>query len=116
PKSPWYQRINMLGEPKQKGVTQAAWVRSLMTTYVKLWEGPGIKIGGLFGAPAGAQPDQQEALPWSRSQQAAFLIFVWQQLRDAVKSRQEPWVKALRRENPRKEASFDAAFAWNATL
>jgi len=49
PKSPWYDRINMLGERQVGGVTQSAWVRSLMATFVRSWRGRGSKIGGLFG-------------------------------------------------------------------
>ena len=54
PQSPWYQRINMLGEKRDtreyKGptVSQAAWIRSLMASFVKQWEGMGTKIGGLL--------------------------------------------------------------------
>jgi hypothetical protein len=53
PESPWNERVNMLGENRAhreyKGptVTQAAWVRSLMASFVKQWEGTGTKIGGL---------------------------------------------------------------------
>jgi len=74
PESPWYQRINMLGEPglTDAMVSQAAWIRSLMATFVKLWEGRGVSIGGLFGARLG---NHREALPWSRAQQAALLIW-----------------------------------------
>lgn len=113
PKSPWHERINMLGEPKKKGVSQAAWVRSLMATYVKLWEGPGVKIGGLFGAPAGAD---KQVIPWSRSQQAAFLIFVWQKVRDAVKLSKEPWARALRKSPTLDEANLDPAFGGDTSL
>ncbi len=75
--SPWRNRINMLGEPgrisgdKRPMVSQAAWVRSLMATYVKSWEASGIRIGGLFGAPMG---DDETVLPWIRTQQAAYLL------------------------------------------
>src|SRR6266404_6215927 len=72
PDSPWYQRINMLGETKSqreyKGptVTQAAWVRSLMASFVKQWEGAGTRIGGLFGAPP---MGHGSVLPWNRAMQ-----------------------------------------------
>jgi hypothetical protein len=38
----------------------------------------------------------QEVLGWSRAQQAAFLIFSWQQLRSAIKKSDDPWAKHLR--------------------
>jgi hypothetical protein len=97
-KSPWHQRVNMLGEAGLKGpmVSQAAWIRSLMATFVKGWEGKGKAggIGGLFGA----KPKNHEiVLPWSRAQQAAFLIAAGTALKDAVKSSGSPWAKDLRR-------------------
>ena len=49
--SPWYNRINMLGDKGLKGqVSQAAWIRSLMATYIKQWNSPENSLGGFFGA------------------------------------------------------------------
>lgn len=93
PKSPWYDKINMLGERKVGGVTQSAWVRSLMATLIKPWRGPGGRIGGLFG---GRLSEDEEVLGWSRAQQAAFLIFGWEAFRDAVKQSKEKWATSLR--------------------
>ncbi len=94
PGSPWYHRINMLGESGMgQMVTQAAWVKSLMATYIKAWEGRGVSIGGLFGSPAGSEA---EVLPWSRTQQAAFLIYVWQKIKDSINNCEEDWAQALR--------------------
>lgn len=96
PQSPWHHRINMLGEPgvKQPMVTQAAWIRSLLATYVRAWEGKRIAIGGLFGAPT---DQREEVLPWSRAQQVAFLIFAGRVVHDAVKSCRQLWAQVLRR-------------------
>lgn len=114
PSSPWHQRINMLGEPGRRSVTQASWVRSLITTHVKRWEGPGVVIGGLFGAPVG---ENKEALPWSRAQQAAFLIAVWQQIREAIAGTEEEWATKLRQEeNPGTPRSRDPAFEGTHSL
>ncbi len=105
PQSPWYHHINMLGEPKHEPmVTQAAWIRTLIATYVKSWESRRIPIGGLFGAKIGQQED---VLPWKRSQQAAFLIFVGQKILEAIESCREPWAEVLRRETSSK---LDPAF------
>lgn len=90
PDSPWYQRINMLGEPGEKTVTQAAWIRSLTATFIKSWEGP--KIGGLFGAPVTGKTG---VLPWTRAQQAAFIIFAGNALKSAMKNCNESWAKEL---------------------
>ena len=93
--SPWYHRINMLGARGQKGhtVTQASWIRSLLASFVKSWEGPQVRIGGLFGTEVGRH---KTVLPWTRIEQVAFLIFVGQVLRDTISNRSEPWMLALR--------------------
>jgi hypothetical protein len=102
PESPWQYRINMLGEPKDqrdyKGpmVTQAAWVRSLMTTFVKQSEGAGTRIGGLFGAPPSAD---SPLLPWNRAMQAAVLIYSGNAVKKHIKESRAKWAEHLRREN-----------------
>ena len=108
PKSPWCRRINMLGEPGFSGlqVTQAAWIRSLTSSFIKHWEGPGVKIGGLFGMRVG---QRQGVLPWSRQQQAAFLIAVGRAIREAVIACTDPWAQALRK-NASGSDDDDAAF------
>jgi len=105
PESPWHGRINMLGESglKVKMVSQAAWIRSLMATYVKAFEGRGVKIGGLFGAPTG---QDKSVLPWSRAQQGAFLIHVWTILRDAIKNSTAHWIKRLTDQLNNSDAAF----------
>lgn len=113
--SPWYQQINMLGESGlgQKMVSQAAWVRSLLATFVKHWEGRQIKIGGLFGAPVGSH---EQVLGWSRHEQAAFLIYVGQLFQQAVKSGSLSWQKALRPKGVLFEPPNDPAFYGPNTL
>jgi DGQHR domain-containing protein len=95
PESPWHKRINMLGEPGYKGimVSQSAWVKSLLATYIKSWEGRGIRAGGLYGAPIGSH---KEVLPWSRAEQVAFLIVIGQHIRDEIKKCKDKWAEALR--------------------
>ncbi|OHB63699.1 MAG: hypothetical protein A2Y76_12920 [Planctomycetes bacterium RBG_13_60_9] len=100
PQSPWYQRINMLGERKEsreyKGATvsQAAWIRSLMASFVKQWEGAGTRIGGLFGAPATAH---DPILPWNRPMQAAFLIHAGIAFQNSIEKTGAEWAKSLRK-------------------
>lgn len=95
--SPWYHRINMLGERGYKGlmVTQAAWVRSLLVSLVKSWEGRGVRIGGLYGSSVG---EHDTVLSWSRAEQAAFLIVIGQAVKEAIGQVKEPWAEALRRQ------------------
>lgn len=93
PASPWYDRINMLGEKQVKWVSQSAWIKSLMATMVRSWDGRGGAFGGLFG---GRLKDGEDVLGWSRAQQAAFLIFIWDNLLAAVKAATDDWAKGLR--------------------
>ncbi|MEI9803498.1 MAG: DGQHR domain-containing protein [Pseudolabrys sp.] len=92
--SPWYDRINMLGERKIKGITQNAWIRGLSASFVKPWDGRQGRTGGLFGERFGTDG---EVLRWSRAQQAAFLIYAWQQLRSAINDSDAEWVVSLRK-------------------
>lgn len=69
PKSPWKNRINMLGERGAGGVSQAAWVRALLTTFLGTGRGhgrPGLFQSNLSG--------YEELLQWTRPQQSAFII------------------------------------------
>lgn len=94
PRSAWHQRINMLGERGGASVTQAAWVRALLKTYVKSFEGRTRNaVGGLFGAPVG---QDEIVIPWNRSQQGALLVYLWNEMRDAVHKSKEDWAKDLR--------------------
>jgi hypothetical protein len=93
PRSPWRGRINMLGEPGSGQVRQAAWVRSLVATFVRAAEGPRVRIGGLFGA---RPREHQPAVPWTRAQQAAFLLSAWARLAEAIQERRPEWALGLR--------------------
>lgn len=93
PKSAWHQRINMLGESGGPSVTQAAWVRALLKTYIKSFEGRGVSVGGLYGAPVGKD---RIALPWKRNQQSALLISLWNEIERAVKDSDADWARSLR--------------------
>lgn len=99
PESPWHERINMLGETSQQlgasipMVTQAAWIRSLMASFVKEWAEEGERIGGLFGA---SRSSDELALPWNRAMQLAFLIFAGNAVKAAVKKSKADWAKDLR--------------------
>jgi DGQHR domain-containing protein len=111
PDSPWFHRIDMLGDGGRRYVTQAAWIRSLLATFVKKWESTRVPIGGLYGAPAG---EDRAVLPWTRSQQAAFLIVAWSHVRDAIAETDEDWAVALREAQP--DSGYDPAFAGPTTL
>lgn len=112
PKSPWFDKINMLGERLNRWVTQAAWIRSLNASFIRAWSARGG--GGLFGTRIGPK-GEAEVLPWHRAQQAAFLIYCWQQLQEHVAQSKDDWAKALRTPNQpslplQPTPSFDQAF------
>jgi len=115
PESPWHQRINMLGEPGlgRGMVSQASWIRSLMTTFVRSREKG--RIGGLFASPSA---NENDVLPWSRTQQAAFLIFIGIQVRNAVRSEHAEWAEAIRAAEPTADpaSARDPAFASAVSL
>lgn len=113
PESPWHDRIDMLGGRGSRMVTQAAWIRSLLATFVKSYENRRGSIGGLFGAPLGKH---HPVLGWSRAQQSAFIIFLWQALRDAIAISQEEWAVNLRDEEPAASSGGDAAFLGRFSL
>ena len=94
----------MLGEPGlRRMVRQAAWIRSLMATYVK--SPRGTSVGGLFGERPG-----KEVLQWNGAQQAAFLIYVGQTTRDAVAECDYRWAEILRDDDDGDPSLGDAAF------
>lgn len=93
PDSPWKDRIVRLGGREKGKVTQAAFLRSLMASFIKRWRaGATGRIGGLFGSPSGSHVTE---LPWDREQQAALLIYAWQQLRAAVIQTDINWTQQL---------------------
>jgi len=116
PDSPWYLRINMLGEkgrdaPERAGVTQAGWVRALTSSFLAPG-GRGRSTDGLFAAAA----TSDGPLPWSRPQQAALLIALWNDLKEVVGRSQQPWALALRSEEPSLLYDCDRAFEGSKTI
>jgi len=98
PDSPWYDRINMLGETKNPWVRQAAWIHSLSATFVRAWVPKGARTGGLFGG----RMEDGDVLGWSRPQQAAFLIYCWRQFRARIYASRERWAISLRKDQKNK--------------
>lgn len=118
PESPFHNRINMLGEssktaPPGAGVTQAGWVQAITTSFLST--GSGRSANGLFAAEI---TPATGPLPWSRPQQAAFLIALWAAIRQAIVEMQYDWVRELAR--PKGEEILDhdpiEAFIGNRTM
>ena len=111
--SPWHRRINMLGESGmgRRMVSQAAWVRSLLASFIKSWENRRSPIGGLFGSVMG---EHSQVLPWDLAEQAAFIIYAGRKLREAVRELEKDWTNSLREEET--DSEDDQAFYGSKTL
>ena len=108
PKSPWYRHINMLGDPGRMMVRQSAWIRSLLATYIKPTSGRGSSIGGLFGS---INPEKGDVLDWHGAQQIAYIIYLGDELRNAISNTSSEWAEAIRDEEGNELASgHDPAF------
>lgn len=98
PRSVWYDRINMLGQSgmrAERPVTQAAFVRSLTTSFIRSFNGY-KGFGGLFGGTK-----TNDGLNWPRGQQAAFLMRAWSDLADSIHAQHDiDWAKHLRAAHP----------------
>jgi len=112
PDSPWYQRIEMLGGTRDF-VSQNAWVNALTNTFIKRWEKGSSRPGGLYGSK---MRYNDEVLDWSRTQQAAFLIFLWQSLADAIKSYKVGWAEQIREDDLALDIGWDVAFCGKYSL
>ena len=113
--SPWKGRINMLGERKSGWVSQAGWVQAIYNSFLN----PGLAARSRKGLYAANLSAITGPLEWSRPQQAAFLIFVWQELRKAVWEKKDGWAGKLRAETPAQidlDDGYDPAFLGSKTL
>lgn len=118
PESPFHNRINMLGEssktaPAGAGVTQAGWVQAITTSFLST--GSGRSANGLFAADISPASGP---LPWSRPQQAAFLIALWSAIKEAVASTNFDWVTSLLQPSGQQslEPPRDVAFTGPRTM
>jgi len=113
--SPWKGRINMLGERKSGWVSQAGWVQAIYNSFLN----PGLAGRSRKGLFAANLSSTTGPLDWSRPQQAAFLIFIWQRLREAVKNKNDGWPVQLRQLTPAQidfDDGYDPAFLGSKTL
>jgi hypothetical protein len=121
PESPWQRRIELHGARVEGHVSNAAYIRSLMVSFVRRWRSEDDKIGGLFGSIVEKSGGSERVLPWKRTQQAAFLIHAWKKIHDGVKTSKVEWAESCRsakvddkgRINP---LSLDLAFSGPYTL
>ena len=89
-------------------VRQAAWIRSLLASYIRPNAGRRMLIGGLFGA-ASSRDDQN--LDWHGAQQAAFIIHLGKMLRERIRSTKQVWSDAIRQDDQSDQhGDLDPAF------
>jgi DGQHR domain-containing protein len=108
--SPWKDKINLLGDTKKSiapgrqipNITQAAYIRNLIATFIKTSVTKGL--GGLFGAKL--LDDFNLPLSWNRTQQASFIIYIWQKMYQSIKNCKEPWANSLRRITKEQQANL----------
>jgi len=115
PSSPWNGRIELMGKRVAGHVSNAAFIRSLMASFVRPYR-EGKRIGGLFGSID--RRGLQYAIPWKRAQQAAFLIRLWQHVSSAVDGSNAPWVVSFKKKDARFEGpmpAFEGQYSLMAT-
>lgn len=94
PLSPWKDKIDMLATPNNPYVRQASWIRTIISAFIKPIDLKKSK-GGLFGEVLNAK---ENVVPWTRAQQAAFLICIGGELYGNLQKGQYQWANVLRKE------------------
>lgn len=114
-RSPWHQRINMLGERKSGWISQASWVQAIFNSFLS----PGLSIRSRKGLFAANLSPTKGPLEWSRPQQAAFLIFIWTELADGVHNKKDGWAAHIRKADGQQidfADGHDVAFSGSKSL
>lgn len=94
PQSPWKDKIDMLATPNNPYVRQASWIRTIISAFIKPIDLKKSK-GGLFGEITNAK---ENVIPWTRAQQAAFLISIGGNLYTNLQKQPHHWSTVLRKE------------------
>ena len=80
-----------VGENKGGPVSQNAFINSLITTFVKKWDG---KIGGLFGGEI--HEGEQDVIQWDKETQVSYLILIWWSINREIAQSKAEWVVDLK--------------------
>lgn len=94
PASPWKDKIDMLATPNNPYVRQASWIRTIISAFIKPIDLRKSR-GGLFGEITNAK---ENVVPWTRAQQAAFLISIGHSIYNNLQANNYVWTEQLRRE------------------
>ncbi|MCY3627721.1 MAG: DGQHR domain-containing protein [Gammaproteobacteria bacterium] len=90
PHSSWNNRISMLQRKGERGVSQAAWVRSLVSTFFAMGRGSGRR--GLF-----QNKSKGLILEWERVQQIAFIMEFWNLVKEHVNDGTSTWIDSYKK-------------------
>jgi len=115
--SPWKDRVELHGKRVGGHVSNAAYIRSLTASFVRRRHEGDKRVGGLFGSMDSG--NKERVLPWSRLQQAAFLIFLWQKIHAVVKSSNAQWAMDCRKNQNQEDmfvSDLDRAFSSEYSL
>lgn len=109
PESPWYQRINMLGEAGGPILSQAAFIRTFINSFLR-------KTKGLYSSEL--VKIEPQVLTWNRAQQVAFIILIWDSIKEALSNSNDLiWANKIRNSKNQKsnneEIQIDLAFEGN---
>lgn len=109
PESPWYQRINMLGEAGGPILSQAAFIRTFINSFLR-------KTKGLYSSEL--VKIEPQVLTWNRAQQVAFIILIWDSIKEALSNSIDLiWANKIRNSKNQKsnneEIQRDLAFEGN---
>ena len=98
----------MLGDSGQRMVRQAAWIRSLLATFIRPNSGQRTSVGGLFGSRG---PDRDQTLDWHGAQQVAFIVHLGRELQNQINQIPQDWSGAIRPDGQTgHEVGLDPAF------
>lgn len=95
PESPWCERIELHGKRIDGHVSNAAFIRSLTSSFIRRWKSDG-RIGGLFGSID--RDGKERLIRWTRLQQAAFLIYLWDRIHACIRGGNAAWIEGCERD------------------
>ena len=93
PESPWCERVELHGKRVDGHVSNAAFIRTLSSSFIRRWKEDG-RVGGLFGSVD--RDGKERVIRWTRLQQAAFLIYLWEKIHQCIKSGTAEWIKGCK--------------------
>lgn len=106
--SSWYNRINMLGEAGGAVISQAAFVRSLINSFFR-------PTKGLYSS--NLVKNEPQVLNWNRTQQSAFITFIWNKIFEKLKINNELlWAEKLRDADDNFSEEYDPSYQGKETF